>query len=75
MLPDLAAAADGAGCANLGVVAPSEIPNLEFVASKAGKSEHATLVQNRKKHRQNSHLIIHCPTSEGVSEVSKRASE
>ena len=23
-----------------------------------------------KKHRINSHLIVHCPTSEGVSEVS-----
>ena len=28
-----------------------------------------------KKHRQNSHPIIHCPTSEGVSEVSERANE
>ena len=27
-------------------------------------------MKNRKKHRQNSNLIIHCPTSEGVSEVS-----
>ena len=26
------------------------------------------MVENRKKHRQNSHSIIHCPTSEGVSE-------
>ena len=26
--------------------------------------------QNRKKHRLNSHLIYHCPTSEGVSRVS-----
>ena len=31
-----------------------------------------TMVQNRKKHR---HLIIHCPTSEGVSEASKGVSE
>ena len=33
--------------------------------------------QNRKKHRINSHLIIHCPTSKGVSKVSaaERASE
>ena len=29
-----------------------------------------TMVENRKKHRQNSHLIILFPTSEGVSEVS-----
>ena len=28
-----------------------------------------------KKNRQNTHLIIHFPTSEGVSEVSERASE
>ena len=34
-----------------------------------------TMVENRKKHRQNSHLIIHFPTSEGVSEVSERANE
>ena len=31
------------------------------------------MVENGKKHRQNSHPIIHCPTSEGVSEVSERA--
>ena len=31
-----------------------------------------TMVENRKK---NSHSIIHCPTSEGVSEVSERANE
>ena len=29
----------------------------------------------RKKHWMNSHLIIHCPTSEGVSEVSERANK
>ena len=34
-----------------------------------------TMVQNRKKHRINSHLIIHFPTSEGVSKVSERANE
>ena len=28
-----------------------------------------------KKHRINNHLIIHFPTSEGVSEVSKRSNE
>ena len=33
------------------------------------------MVENGKKYRQNSHLIIHCPTSEGVSEVSERTSE
>ena len=33
-----------------------------------------TMVENRKKHRQNNHPIIHCPTSEGVSEVSERVS-
>ena len=34
-----------------------------------------TMVENRTKLRQNSHPIIHCPTSEGVSEVSERTSE
>ena len=33
------------------------------------------MVENRKKHRQNCHPTIHCPTSEGVSEVSERANE
>ena len=27
----------------------------------------------QKKHKKNSHLIIHCPTSEEVSEVNKQA--
>ena len=35
----------------------------------------STMVENVKKHRQISHLIIHFPTSEGVSEVSERANE
>ena len=30
--------------------------------------------QNREKHRINSHPIIHCPTSKGVSEMSERVS-
>ena len=37
-----------------------------------------TVGQNRKKHRMNSHPIIYCPPSSGVSEVSEvteRASE
>ena len=34
-----------------------------------------TKVENGKKHRQNIHLIIHFPMSEGVSEVSERANE
>ena len=32
--------------------------------------QRGTMVENRKKHRQNSHSIFHCPTIEGVSEVS-----
>ena len=31
--------------------------------------------QFREKHRIISYLIIHCPTSEGVSEVSERANQ
>ena len=34
-----------------------------------------TMVENGKKHRQNSNLINQFPTSEGVSEVSERANE
>ena len=37
------------------------------------EEEKGTMVESRKKHRQNSHQI--CPTSEGVSEVSERANE
>ena len=37
--------------------------------------ESCTMVENREKHRQNSHPIIHCPTNEGVSKVSERANE
>ena len=31
--------------------------------------------RKKKKHRQNSNLINHFPTSEGVSELSERANE
>ena len=31
--------------------------------------------RTEKQHRMNSHLIIHFPTSEGVSEVSEQANE
>ena len=31
------------------------------------------MVENGKKHRQNNHPIINCPTSEGVRGVSKRS--
>ena len=34
-----------------------------------------TMVENRKKHRKNSHPIIYCPTSEGVSKASERANK
>ena len=33
-----------------------------------------TMVQNKKKHRINTHLINHFPGSKGVSEVSERVS-
>ena len=42
--------------------------------SLTGK-QHGTMVENGEKHGQNSHSIIHCPTSEGVSEVSERANK
>ena len=34
-----------------------------------------TMIQNSKKHRINTHPIMHSPTSEGVSKVSERANE
>ena len=34
-----------------------------------------TMVENGKKHRQNSHPIFHCPTSERCERTSERASE
>ena len=36
---------------------------------------HALWARIGKKHRMNSHLINHCPTNEGVSEVSERANK
>ena len=52
-------------------------PESDVIARNQGmrSSMKCTMVENGKKHRQNSHLIIHFPTSEGVSEVSERASE
>ena len=44
-----------------------EMNEIRYIRSLWSKIE--------KKLRQNSHLIIHCPTSEGVSEVSERANE
>ena len=39
------------------------------------KTHSLTMVENRKKHRINSHPMSHCPTSSEVSEVSEQASE
>ena len=39
----------------------------------SGKND-CTMGQKRKRHRMNSHPIIHCPTSSGVIEVSERVS-
>ena len=36
---------------------------------------YCTMVENRKKHRQNSHLIIHFTTSERCERTSERTSE
>ena len=48
---------------------------LERTPKRPNMRSHSTMVKNRKKHRQNSYLIIHRPTSEGMSEVSERANE
>jgi len=44
-------------------------------AWRSSRITQLTMVDYRKKHRQNSHLINHYPTSEGASEVSERANE
>ena len=56
----------------------SLLPHLNVAVVDAGVtlgSQPCTMGQNRKKHGINSHLIIHFPTSEGVSEVSERAND
>ena len=47
-----------------------DIHGSEMIANTNHLFYRRTMVENRKKHGQNSHPIIHCPTSEGVSEVS-----
>ena len=47
----------------------AQFKRLATGAIRAEKgNEGRTMVENRKKHRQNSHLIIHFPTSERTSE-------
>ena len=48
---------------------------LDFLHDVVKSELLSIMVENGKKHRQNSNLIIHCPMSEGVSEVSERANE
>ena len=44
-------------------------PTQFALSATSAKPPRLTMGQNRKKHRLNSHLIIHCPTTKGVSEV------
>ena len=37
--------------------------------------EERTMVENGKQHRQNTHKVIHFPTSQGVSDVSEQANK
>ena len=50
-------------------------PNDDVVQEETHQLATTLWARIKKKHRINSHLIIHCPMSEGVSEVSERASE
>ena len=45
------------------------------MSSGGGCSESSALWARTEENRINSHPIIHCPKSEGVSEVSERGSE
>ena len=47
----------------------------EDVGSRETEKRKALWARIEEKHRINSHLIIHSPTSEGVSEVSERANK
>ena len=56
--------------------ASSRYERTSYESLRGKQSKHiGTMVENGKKHRQNSHLIIGFPTSEGASEVSKRANK
>ena len=57
------------------VLRNSEHKKVSLDSWSPKKKHYFTMVENREKHRQNSHLIIPFPTSEGVSEVSERANE
>ena len=59
-------------------ISPIGVPGKKKRKMETEKSPeilHGTIVPNRKRCRKNSHLVNHCPTSEGVSEVSKQANE
>ena len=59
-----------------GRMIPTETSNaVPWVQQRPTHMDRSTMGQNRKKYRIDSHLINHCPTSEGVNEVSERASE
>ena len=53
------------------------LPGEKAKRRNNNQRSHRTVGQNRKRHRINSRLINHCPTSSGVSEVSaaERVSE
>ena len=46
------------------------VVGAELIAKVDDSISKGTMVENGKKHRQKSNLIIYFPTSEGVSEVS-----
>ena len=48
-------------------------PRARAHACQQPKKNRDTMVENGKKHKINSHLLIHRPTSEGVSKVSEWA--
>ena len=62
-------------CMNLSQPANLTIKQVRWIPEpRAKRSLESTVGQNREKQRKNSHLIIHGPTSEGGSKVSKRFS-
>ena len=53
----------------------STLAVLSLALHWEGMNALCAIVQNRKKNRENSHLILYSPKSEGVSEVSEQANE
>ena len=60
-----------------GILSVEGVKARRFLKGESVEAEmkQSTVGQNRRKHRINSHLIIHFPMSKGMSEVNERANK